>query len=269
MGMHVSQHIPIDSSDEIIFIHPVKDFNTIDYITHFTSDGQMKKTEVKEFEVSRHNKVFAAIKLKKGAEVRRIIATDGSYNVMIVSKNGLAVSFPEDQVNPIGVRAGGVKGINLKPGDELADATIFHPTSDSVLLATNKGNMKRIRATEFLANRANRGMLSIKDIKSNPHEVANVVNVGPNDIVQYYINNEIAEIVAKDVSFYERNSIGKNVCNFLIEDMINKVEYVKVVEKKKRKVQKKKIATEAKVMTRTEIKHESKDLTIDDFLDDL
>ncbi len=268
MGMHLSQHIPIDPSDEIIYVHPVKDFNALEYITHFTSDGQMKKTVLKDFDISRYNKSYTAIKLKKNAFVKRVLVTDGSSNVMIVSNTGYAISFPEDQVNPIGVRAGGVKGINLKKGETLADAEIFHPVNDSLLLVTDKGNMKRIRANEFLANRANRGILAIKDIKSNPHEVVGLLNVDPNDSIQYYINNEIAEIVAKEIGYYDRTSIGKNVTNYEIQDVINKVVYLKVPEPSKVIKEKKKVK-ESSVKKEDKIIHQERDLTIDDFLDEL
>ena len=82
-------------------------------------------------------------------------------------------TYPEDEVGVVGVRARGVKSINLREGDFVVSGQIFSSESKpDLLIATQRGAVKKMRVTEIeTGSRANRGTLMLRELKQNPHRI--------------------------------------------------------------------------------------------------
>ena len=94
------------------------------YLFMATKKGQVKKTEIKKFTNIRANGLIA-IRLKNDDRLIKVVPTTGDNHIMLISHEGKAIRFSEKDVRPMGREAQGVKGINLKPGDEVVSMDLI------------------------------------------------------------------------------------------------------------------------------------------------
>ncbi|WP_409270231.1 DNA topoisomerase IV subunit A [Neobacillus sp. SCS-31] len=211
MGQHVANIIPIDRDEELIKAIPVKDFENHSYLLFVTRNGMVKKTELKLYKAQRYSKPLTAINLKDADQVIDVHVTNGSQELFLVSQYGYALWFDEAEVSPIGIRAAGVKGMNLKEGDFVAGGKVIGPEGkESITLVTQRGAMKKMKLKEFeKAARAKRGVVVLRELKANPHRVVGVEAV--EDLDQLFIQTEkgqLLSIKAGDLKFSDRYSNG-------------------------------------------------------------
>ena len=170
MGKHMSNIINVSSDEVVVNAMPVYDFEQNIYITSFTKNGMVKRTKLNEFKVSRYSKAVNMMKLKDKDEVINVTwSTDN--NVLVVTKKGYGLWYRTSEINPVGIKASGVKSINLRD-DEVVSAMLFKDGSDFITILTDKGTGKRLRFSEIdMGTRGNRGLLFMKEIKSNPSRI--------------------------------------------------------------------------------------------------
>ncbi|RDU35856.1 DNA gyrase subunit A [Neobacillus piezotolerans] len=185
MGQHVANIIPIDRDEEIIKALPVKDFENDSYLLFVTRNGMVKKTEMKLYKAQRYSKPLTAINLKDNDQVVDVHVTDGTKELFLVSHFGYALWFDEEEVSPIGIRAAGVKGMNLKEGDFVAGGKVIDPEGkEAIVLVTQRGALKKMKLKEFeKATRAKRGVVVLRELKANPHRVVGIEAVDDRDMV--------------------------------------------------------------------------------------
>jgi len=166
---------------------PVKEFDENHYVFMATSQGTVKKTALTEFSRPRPSGIIA-VGLDEGDYLVGAALTDGKYDVMLLSSDGKAVRFVEDDVRPMGRQATGVRGMRLADGqrvvcmlaakmDENADS------SKSVLTATEHGFGKRTPIAEYPRHgRGGQGVIAIQTSERNG-SVVGAVLVDDNDEV--------------------------------------------------------------------------------------
>ncbi|MBM3206650.1 MAG: DNA gyrase subunit A, partial [Candidatus Staskawiczbacteria bacterium] len=88
------------------------------YLVMITKNGRIKKTSLDEFGNVRKSGIIA-IKLEKGDALKKVVKTTGQDDIILATKNGVAIRFKEKDIRPMGRSAAGVKGIRLKKGDEV------------------------------------------------------------------------------------------------------------------------------------------------------
>jgi len=88
------------------------------YLVMVTKNGRIKKTSLEEFENVRKSGIIA-IKLEKGDALKKVVKTSGQDDIILATKQGIAIRFKEEDIRPMGRGAAGVKGIRLKKGDEV------------------------------------------------------------------------------------------------------------------------------------------------------
>ena len=182
LGKHISNIISTSSGESVINAMPVYDFNDNIYITTFSKNGMVKRTKLEEFKVQRYSKPISMMKLKDDDLVVDV-SYDNKNNVFIATKNGYGLWYNTNEISVIGLKAAGVKSINLK-NDEVVSGMLFDDNEEYISIVTDKGTGKRLKLTEFeKGSRANRGLLLMKEIKSNPSK-----------IVKVYITNTKKEI---------------------------------------------------------------------------
>ena len=211
IGQHIANIIPIERDEFIISAISVDDFEKEHYLLFITKNGMVKKSELKQYRAQRRSKSLVAINLKENDELIDVHETDGSKEIFLTTYNGHALWFNETEINPIGVRAAGVKGINLKEGDFVTGGKIKDADeTPSIVIVTQRGSIKKMKLSEFeVTSRANRGVVILRELKANPHYVVGFVFVHNKDTV--YIETEkgiIETIDSAELRYNDRYSNG-------------------------------------------------------------
>jgi topoisomerase IV subunit A len=213
LGQHVANLVAIDSNESIIEAVPVENFETEDYLLFITKNGMTKRTELKNYQATRYSKALMALKLKGNDEVVNIYRTDGKKQVFLTTNLGYGLWFEEEEVNIVGQRAAGVKGINLKEDDEVVSGFLVDSEKEQLFVVTHRGAVKRISLAEFeKTSRAKRGLVMLRELKKNPHRITGVTLVSANERV--YIKTDkgkIIDIQTGDYRLTDRYSNGSFV----------------------------------------------------------
>ncbi|SMQ78678.1 DNA topoisomerase IV subunit A [Bacillus sp. OV166] len=211
LGQHVANIIPIERDEEIIQAIPVKDFEANLFLVFVTKNGMVKKTELKQYKAQRYSKPLVGINLKDDDQVTDIHLTDGTKELFLITHLGYSLWFHEEEISIVGARAAGVKGMNLKDDDFVIGGKIIHPDSnETIVIATQRGAVKRMKMKEFeKATRAKRGVVILRELKSNPHRITGFVIANELDVI--YLQTEkghIETLHTVDIHFSDRYSNG-------------------------------------------------------------
>lgn len=174
MGKHISNLIKLEENEEVISVIPVTDFNTNKDITIATKNGMIKRSLMKDFQVSRYSKPIQCMKLKDDDKV--IDAYVNYYDDIFVATSGnYGLWFDKSEIPVVGIKASGVKAIKLKD-DVVVSSFNFNPDNQELfLLVTDKGTGKRVKIQEFEKSaRAHRGLLLLREVKTNPYHTVKV-----------------------------------------------------------------------------------------------
>jgi topoisomerase IV subunit A len=220
IGQHVANIIPIDRDEDIIQVLPVKDFEIDDYLVFVTKNGMVKKTELKQYKAQRYSKPLVGVNLKDDDQVIDVHLTDGTKELFLISHFGYALWFHEEEISIVGVRAAGVKGINLKDGDFVVGGKVLTPDNkESIVIITQRGSVKRMKIKEFeKATRAKRGVVILRELKANPHRIVGFVVANDEDTV--FIQTEKGKtetVLTADIRFNDRYSNG----SFILDENDN------------------------------------------------
>ncbi|MDP3058401.1 MAG: DNA gyrase C-terminal beta-propeller domain-containing protein, partial [bacterium] len=170
-GTAVINLISITPEDNITAVIPIRDFVNDNFLFFGTKLGMVKKTDLTEYAAIR-NSGLIAIGLKEGDELMSVRLTDGKQDVMLGTRNGLAIRFNEEDVRFMGRSARGVKGIDLAKDDIVVGMDILREDSD-VLVVTEKGYGKRTSFKEYRRqSRGGKGIQALKMSKRNGPVVA-------------------------------------------------------------------------------------------------
>nr|WP_309099437.1 DNA topoisomerase IV subunit A [Fredinandcohnia onubensis] len=214
LGQHVANIISIERDEFIIEALPVTNFELPEYLLFITKNGMVKKSELTMYKAQRYSKPLVAINLKNDDEVVSVHITNGNMDVFLVTHLGYGLWFGEEEVNVVGARAAGVKGINLKDGDYVVAGSAVPPSTPAELsIVTQRGAVKKMKITEFeKATRAKRGLVMLRELKNHPHRVAGahfVTNV--DELFLKTQNGKIESIETKSLRPNDRYSNGSFV----------------------------------------------------------
>lgn len=224
MGKHMSNIITVNPDEYVVNAMPVYDFDQSLYITSFTRNGMVKRTLLKEFKVSRYSKAINMMKLKDKDEVVNVTYSVDT-NVLVVTKKGYGLWYKTSDINPVGIKASGVKSINLRD-DEVMSGLLFPNDSEYITLFTDKGTAKRMRFSDIdMGTRGNRGLLFMKEIKSNPSHIVDAYVEDVKTEVVVVTKKYEKEMKIVDIPIMDRYSNG----SFVVKDKI-KDTYLKVQE---------------------------------------
>lgn len=173
MGQHIANLIPIDRDEKIIKAIPVRNFDEPYFVLAITKNGMIKKTKLSDYKVQRYSRPIVGINLKDQDEVVNVHLTNGHNDIFIATNSGYGLWFHENEVNPIGIKAAGVKSITLKDDENVVNGEIFDELeTPSLFIVTQRGACKRMNISEFeQSNRARRGLTMLRELKQNPHRI--------------------------------------------------------------------------------------------------
>ena len=215
LGKHISNIVPIESEEKIIGAVAVYDFNDDVYVTSFSKNGMIKRTKLADFKVQRYSKPIAMMNLKDNDEVVDV-SCNNDDSVFIATKNGYGLWYSVSAVSVVSLKASGVKGISLKD-DEVVSGMVFDKNIDYVSIVTDKGTGKRIKFSEIeKGSRANRGLLLMKPIKSNPSQIVKLFINNTKSNIGIVTNLEVKIIKYADLPIMDRYSNG----SYIVRDKV-------------------------------------------------
>jgi DNA gyrase subunit A len=159
-GIPLVNIINISHDEKITAVVPVADFEDANFCTMATIKGRVKRVELSAFESVRPSGLIA-IKLDEDDQLGWVCLTSGEDHILLVTRNGQALRFDENEIRPMGRQAMGVIGIRLRGGDRLASMEVAEPNG-YLLVVTEKGYGKRTDLSEYTPKgRATMGVATI------------------------------------------------------------------------------------------------------------
>ncbi len=192
LGQHVSQIVPIEEDEVVINVFNEKDFNTDAFYVFATQNGMIKKSTVPLFKTTRFNKPLIATKVKENDDLISVMRFEKDQLITVITNKGMSLTYNTSELSDTGLRAAGVKAINLKAEDFVV-MTEGVSENDTILMATQRGSLKRISFKILqVAKRAQRGITLLKELKKNPHRIvaAHVVTGEHSQYTLYSKSNE-------------------------------------------------------------------------------
>ncbi|MBX4200793.1 DNA gyrase subunit A [Candidatus Parcubacteria bacterium] len=128
-GRGLMNFLEVSTEEKVLSLVPMAktkdgEAKTAKFLMMVTKNGRIKKTSLEEFENVRKSGIIA-IKLEKGDLLKKVVATSGQDDIMLVTKSGAAIRFEEKDIRPMGRSAAGVKGIRVKKGDEVVGMDVI------------------------------------------------------------------------------------------------------------------------------------------------
>jgi DNA gyrase subunit A len=160
-GIPIVNLLPLQQGETIQAIIDTREFPGERNLFFATKQGQVKKTKFDEYDSSRRDGLIA-LKLRPKDELVRVIETNGTNDVFMVTRGGQTIRFSEKQVRPMGRTAAGVRGMKMRGSDEVVALDVASDDS-SILMITESGYGKRTQISHFARKgRGGMGMIGIK-----------------------------------------------------------------------------------------------------------
>ena len=217
MPKHVSNIIEISPEESIVSAIPAYDFNTEENVVIATKEGMIKRSKLKEFKLQRYSKPTSCMKLKDGDEVIAAFVEKDKY-LFTVTDSGYGLSFDVEEVPIVGVKAAGVKAMKMKDDFLVSVNNFDYSKEEFISILTDKGTGKRVRLTEFeLSTRARRGLLLIREVKTNPYKILKTFIIDPKNYIGIK-NPDILNLKLTELTIADRHSTGSLISKKQILD---------------------------------------------------
>jgi DNA gyrase subunit A len=228
-GTAIVNLLPLENGERVQALIDTREFPADRYLLFTTRGGQVKKTTFSEYDKSRREG-FIAINLRPGDELVGVIVTAGDDDLFMVSRNGMAIRFSEDEVRPMGRDAGGVRGMQLRDGDEVVSIDLARDDT-AILMVTEAGFGKRTQLENF--NRQGRGGLGVRGIKLTAQRggVVAAFMVGLEDEILVISSEGVTvRMAVRSVSSQGRDATGVRVVSLDAGQVVASVAPVLAVE---------------------------------------
>ncbi|WP_430789522.1 DNA gyrase subunit A [Virgibacillus flavescens] len=206
-GIPVINLLQIEKDESINAVITVNEFAEDWYLFFTTRKGVSKRTTLSQFANIRKGGLIA-VNLREDDELISVRLTDGTKDIMIATRNGYLIRFPEDQIRSMGRTAAGVRGISLRGEDEVVSMEIIEEGLQ-ILHVTNKGVGKRTPEDQYrITKRGGKGIFTCK-LNEDTGEVVTVKAVtGEEDIMLITVDGVLIRIPVEGISQSGRNTRG-------------------------------------------------------------
>jgi DNA gyrase subunit A len=187
---------------------PVREFVDNNYLFFATARGTVKKTPLLDYSRPRASGIIA-INLDSEDELISVRITDGSQQVSLSTRNGMAVRFEESEVRSMGRSAGGVKGAALGPNDRVVSMEVVEPGA-TLLTVSEKGFGKRSPIDDYrLVHRGAKGVITMK-VTDKTGPVVGVIQIQDDDDELMIVTDggKLIRISAREMRIMGRNTQG-------------------------------------------------------------
>ena len=207
-GTFVKNIIELEDGEKVTAMISVPEFNENEYLVMVTKNGIIKKTLLSEYEYQR-KLGKKAINLDEGDELVFVMRTEGTSNIVLATRDGMATRFDERNVRKMGRVARGVRGIKLREGDYVVGVAVVDE-SKKLLTITENGFGKRCEFSE-LREMKNRGGYGVRvhKLSEKTGQLTGVAVVDEDsDIMLITDQGQMIRVHASDVSVYSRTAGG-------------------------------------------------------------
>jgi DNA gyrase subunit A len=218
-GKAMANVLSLADGERVATCVPVRDFESGGYVLFATKQGKVKKTELSAFSHPRAGGI-QAITLEEGDEVMAARRTDGQREVLLSTKLGMIIRFPEDEVRPMGRTAAGVRGIDVDEGDQVIAAETLKE-GVTILTVTERGYGKRTPLDEYrLQGRAGKGIIDIKTAGRNGAVVGMLQVREGDDILVVTTKGKMIRLHADEITSQGRNTMGVRIIDLDADDQV-------------------------------------------------
>ena len=214
-GTNIVNILPLEPGETVTAGITVHEFDE-DNLMFVTKQGTVKRVLLSSLNTARKAGI-RALTLNDGDELISVMKTNGENNILLATRDGMAICFNEADVRVMGRDAAGVKGITLSDGDEVVGAGIAE-TSKQLLTVTELGYGKRTELTEYMRldetgerrpqQRGGKGLKNY-NITAKTGRIAGIAIVSDEDDVMLIENGGVLiRMAASDINVYKRDTQG-------------------------------------------------------------
>jgi DNA gyrase subunit A len=218
--------LPLEENERITAILPVREYPEDQFIFFATASGKVKRTPLSSFSRPRANGIIA-LDLRDEDSLIGVQLTDGGSGLMLFTSAGKGIRIDENDVRAMGRTAAGVRGIKIKPGDEVISLIAVDSDEGQILFATEHGFGKRTDIAEFsVQGRGGQGVISIKTSARNGRVVGAIKTTGDEEVMLISNGGTLVRTPANDISVLGRNTQGVTLIRLGKEEQLVQIEAV-------------------------------------------
>ncbi|MGN0461924.1 MAG: DNA gyrase subunit A [Ruminococcus sp.] len=217
-GMNIANLLPIDQDEKVTSMIKVDNMEDDKYLIMVTKKGIIKRIELSAYNTARKGGLIA-LELNEGDELAWVKMTEGNDNVIVATKNGMAIRFNENDVRAMGRQARGVKAMKLEENDEIVGMCVASD-DDMVLTVSETGYGRISKAVDYrVQSRGGKGLTNYHTDKYG--KVATVQSVSlDDDIIMISKSGIVIRIEASSVRICNRPSKGVTLMKPVDGDMV-------------------------------------------------
>ncbi|HTY45223.1 MAG TPA: DNA gyrase subunit A [Patescibacteria group bacterium] len=224
-GRAVINLLQLGSDEKLSATIPVKEFSEDKSLVIVTKLGLIKKTRLNEYANPRKGGIIG-ITLEEGDELIGVKLTDGKQELLLATRQGKAIRFPESQVRDMGRAAKGVKGISLAKKDEVIAMEVPHKEA-TVLTVSELGFAKRTPVEQYRKqSRGGKGIINVKVASKNGQAVALKMVSDQDELMVITQNGMFLRCPVKDIRSSGRSSQGVRLIKLADKDRVSSVAHV-------------------------------------------
>jgi DNA gyrase subunit A len=208
-GKAIVNLLQVAQTEKITAILSVDQFQEGRFVVMATRKGLIKKTTLSAYSNPRAGGI-RSINLEEGDRLIAVRLTSGNHEILLGTKLGLSIRFPEDEARAVGRVSTGVWGMRLREGDEVISMeTLAANSQTTILTITEKGFGKRTELSEYRTQgRGGQGIITIQTSERNGNVVAAFQVDAEDEVMIVTTNGKILRLRAKDIRVIGRNTQG-------------------------------------------------------------
>nr|MDJ0832402.1 DNA gyrase subunit A [Gammaproteobacteria bacterium] len=220
--------LPLEESERISAILPVRDYPEDEFIFFATASGTVKRTPLSNFSRPRTNGIIA-IDLRDDDNLIGVQQTSGQHDLMLFTASGKGIRFAESDVRAMGRTAAGVRGIRIKGDDSVISLIASDSEQDIILFATEHGFGKRTRVDDFSRQgRGGQGVISIQTSKRNGMVIGAIKAADEDEVMLISNAGTLVRTPVEDISVMSRNTQGVTLIRLGESEKLVQIEPVAV-----------------------------------------
>jgi topoisomerase-4 subunit A len=215
-GKHLNYIVTLSPDEKLIKAFVIKEFRDDLYFTMVTGKGRIKRSLISEFTAIRFSRPLICIRLSKGDYLVDVVATSGNSDLVVVTRNGSASYYNENEVSPLSLKAAGVKAISRLKNDAIVGLVSVHPGEKIRLgILTNKGHVRLVDVNHLeITARLGKMQYVMRSFKSDVHNVVGVLAIDKtleDSLIAYNLtdNNNLVPVVIDDVKLTATDKYAK------------------------------------------------------------
>ncbi|MBL8969153.1 MAG: DNA gyrase subunit A, partial [Myxococcales bacterium] len=214
-GKALVNFLDLREGERVLGMVPYRDEDVDDgehYIVMISAQGYIKRTKLDEFSNIRSTGIIAAT-IEEDDQLIDARLTNGKRHIMLTSARGMAIRFEEGDVRPMGRTARGVRGMDLRTGDQVVGMTVLDADTDAAILTMcAQGYGKRTAAEDYkVQNRGGKGIITIKVSNRNGPVVGSLAVQTDDQIMLVTSKGKVIRTRVAEISTVGRNTQGVRV----------------------------------------------------------